>query len=132
ASPAPKRIFGIDVIKLLLTQGVIVICAGGGGIPTAYTNDPAPAGRRLHGIEAVIDKDLASALLAIEVAADALLIVTDVDAVYTDWGTPDKGAIRRASPQALSDSEFAAGSMGPKVRAACMFVEQTGGLAVIG
>ena len=87
-SPAPKRIFGIDVIRTLLDQGVIVICAGGGGIPTAYADEPAPAGRRLRGVEAVIDKDLASALLAIEIGADALLIVTDVDAVYADWGTP--------------------------------------------
>src|SRR3954447_14371546 len=85
-SPAPKRIFGIHVIRALLEQGVLVICAGGGGIPTTYTDEPAPAGRRLRGVEAVIDKDLASALLAIEIGADALLIVTDVDAVYENWG----------------------------------------------
>ena len=97
-SPAPKRIFGIDVIKLLLEQGVIVICAGGGGIPTAYGDEPAPAGRRLHGVEAVIDKDHASALLAAEIGADALLILTDVDAVYADWGTPDQRAIADATP----------------------------------
>ena len=131
-SPAPKRIFGIDVIRLLLAQGVLVICAGGGGIPTTYTADPSPAGRRLRGVEAVIDKDLASALLAIEIDADALLIVTDVDAVYSDWGTPEQRAIRRATPEALYGTEFAAGSMGPKVRAACSFVEETGGLAAIG
>ena len=83
-------------------------------------------------MEAVIDKDLASALLAIDLHAEALVIVTDVDAVYSDWGTPQQRAIRRASPSALSGTEFAAGSMGPKVRAACSFVEQTGGLAVIG
>ena len=109
-SPAPKRIFGIHVIRTLLEQGVIVICAGGGGIPTTYTDEPAPAGRRLRGVEAVIDKDLASALLAIEIGADALLIVTDVDAVYADWGTPEqrrdpqrdaRGArARRSSPRA--------------------------------
>jgi carbamate kinase len=109
-----------------------VICAGGGGIPVMYTDDPVPAGRRLVGVEAVIDKDLASALLAQELRADALAIVTDVDAVYLDWGTPEQRAIRRASPAALAETEFAAGSMGPKVRAACSFVEQTGGLAAIG
>ena len=131
-SPVPKHIFGLDPVEWLLERGCVVICAGGGGIPVMYTDEPVAAGRRLTGVEAVIDKDLASAVLASELAADALLIVTDVDAVYSDWGTPDKRAIRRASPRALSDSEFAAGSMGPKVRAACMFVEQTGGLAVIG
>jgi carbamate kinase len=131
-SPAPQRIFGIHVIKALLDQGVIVICAGGGGIPTCYMADPAPAGRRLHGVEAVIDKDLASALLAIEIGADALAIVTDVDAVYADWGTPQKRAIRSATPAELAASEFAQGSMGPKVRAACWFVERSGGFAAIG
>ena len=131
-SPQPKRIFGIDVITTLLDRGVIVICAGGGGIPTAYGNEPAPAGRRLDGVEAVIDKDLASALLAIDIGADALAIVTDVDAVYADWGTPDQRAIRSATPQTLEAAQFAEGSMGPKVRAACWFVERTGGFAVIG
>ena len=97
-----------------------------------YTDEPAPAGSRLVGVEAVIDKDLASALLAKDLHADALVIVTDVDAVYVDWGTPTQRAIRRASPEALAETEFAAGSMGPKVRAACSFVEQTGGLAAIG
>jgi carbamate kinase len=132
ASPAPKRIFGVDVIRTLLEREVIVICAGGGGIPTAYANAPAPAGRRLHGVEAVIDKDLASALLAIEIGADALAIVTDVDAVYADWGTPEQRAIRTATPEMLAAAEFAEGSMAPKVRAACWFAERTGGFAVIG
>jgi len=131
-SPAPKQIFGIDVIRMLLEQGVIVICAGGGGIPTSYADDPAPAGRRLSGVEAVIDKDLASALLAIEIGADALVIVTDVDAVYTGWGTPEQRPIRSATPEQLGASEFAAGSMGPKVKAACWFAEQTGNFAAIG
>ena len=131
-SPAPKRIFGIHVIRTLLEQGVVVICAGGGGIPTTYTDAPAPAGRRLGGVEAVIDKDLASALLAIEIGADALLIVTDVDAVYADWGTPEQRPIRSATPQVLGAGEFAAGSMGPKVRAACWFAERTGKVAAIG
>jgi carbamate kinase len=132
ASPAPQRIFGTEPIEWLLARGAVVICAGGGGIPVTYTDDPAPAGRRLVGVEAVIDKDLASALLAEDLHADALLIVTDVDAVYADWGTPDQRPIRRATPDALSAGEFAAGSMGPKVRAACSFVERTGGFAAIG
>jgi carbamate kinase len=84
------------------------------------------------GVEAVIDKDLASALLATDIGADALLIVTDVDAVYSNWGTPEQAAIRRAAPDALQAAEFAEGSMGPKVRAACAFVEETGGFAAIG
>ncbi len=104
------------MVKTLLDQGMVVICAGGGGIPTAYGAEPAPAGRRLYGVEAVIDKDLASALLAIEIGADALLIVTDVDAVYADWGTADQRAIRSATPAELADGGFAAGSMGPKVQ----------------
>ena len=131
-SPTPRRIFGIHVIRALLDQGVVVICAGGGGIPTVYADEPAPAGRRLQGVEAVIDKDLASALLAIEIGAEALAIVTDVDAVYAGWGTPDQRPIRNATPGELAGSEFAAGSMAPKVRAACWFAEQTGGFAAIG
>ena len=117
---------------MLLRDGAVVICAGGGGIPVMYTDEPVPAGRRLVGIEAVIDKDLASALLAADLKADALAIVTDVDGVYADWGTPDQRKIDRATPEELSGSEFAEGSMGPKVKAACQFVEQTGGSAVIG
>jgi carbamate kinase len=131
-SPLPQRIFGIEPVGWLLEHGAVVICAGGGGIPVMYTDVPATAGRQLVGVEAVIDKDLASALLAKDLRADALLIVTDVDAVYTDWGTPEQRAIRRATPEALAETEFAAGSMGPKVRAACSFVEETGGLAAIG
>jgi carbamate kinase len=131
-SPLPQRIFGIEPVEWILERGSVVICAGGGGIPVMYTDEPAPAGRQLVGVEAVIDKDLASALLAKDLGADALAIVTDVDAVYSDWGTPEQRAIRRATPEALAGTEFAAGSMGPKVRAACSFVEETGGLAAIG
>jgi carbamate kinase len=131
-SPLPKQIFGIEPIEWLLRQGAVVVCAGGGGIPVMYTDEEVPAGRRLVGVEAVIDKDLASALLAKDLRADALAIVTDVDAVYSGWGTPEQRAIRRATPEALAESEFAAGSMGPKVRAACQFVEETGGIAAIG
>jgi carbamate kinase len=131
-SPLPKRIFGVETIRVLLERGSVVICAGGGGIPVMYTDEPVPAGRRLVGIEAVIDKDLASALLAADLGADVLAIVTDVDAVYTGWGTPEQEPIRRITPEELQGSEFAEGSMGPKVKAACAFVEQTGGRAVIG
>src|SRR5262245_5673953 len=131
-SPLPRRIFGLEPVEWLLERGSVVICAGGGGIPVMYTDDPVPAGRRLVGVEGVIDKDLASALLARDLRADALAIVTDVDAVYLDWGTPQQRAIRRASPEALSETAFAAGSMAPKVRAACSFVAETGGLAAIG
>jgi carbamate kinase len=131
-SPLPQRIFGLEPLEWLLDRGCVVICAGGGGIPVMYTDEPVPAGRQLVGVEAVIDKDLASALLGRDLRADALAIVTDVDAVYEGWGTPEQRAIRRATPEALAGSEFAAGSMGPKVKAACSFVEETGGLAVIG
>jgi carbamate kinase len=131
-SPRPKRIFEIEAIATLLAQQTVVICAGGGGIPTRYLDEDAPAGRRLVGVEAVIDKDIASALLAIDLQADMLVIVTDVDAAYADWGTPQQRPIRRATPAALAEGGFAAGSMGPKVRAACEFVERTGGRAAIG
>jgi carbamate kinase len=131
-SPLPKRVLGISTIETLLELGCVVICAGGGGIPTMYVDEPVPAGERLVGVEAVIDKDLASALLAVDLRADALIIATDVDAVYADWGTPNQRAIRRATPRALAVAEFAEGSMGPKVRAACSFVEQVGGEAAIG
>jgi carbamate kinase len=131
-SPVPRQIFGLEPLEWLLERGCVVICAGGGGIPVMYTGELAPAGRQLVGVEAVIDKDLASALLARDLRADALAIVTDVDAVYEGWGTPEQRAIRRATPEALAGTEFAAGSMGPKVKAACSFVEDSGGLAVIG
>ena len=131
-SPLPRRIFGLEPVEWLLAHDCVVVCAGGGGIPVMYTDEPVPAGRRLVGVEAVIDKDLASALLAEDLGADALLIVTDVEAVYSGWGTPDQSPIRRASPEALGQTEFAAGSMAPKVRAACQFVERTGGIAAIG
>lgn len=131
-SPAPRRIFGIGPVKWMLEHGCVVICAGGGGIPVMCTDERAPAGRRLVGVEGVIDKDLASAMLAEEIEADVLVLVTDVDAVYRDWGKPEQRAIRRATPESLAGEEFAAGSMGPKVEAACRFVEAGGRLAAIG
>jgi carbamate kinase len=132
ASPLPRHVYGVDLVETLLENGVVVICAGGGGIPVMHVDELVPAGRRLVGVEAVIDKDLASALLAEKLKADALLIVTDVDAVYLDWGEPDQRAVRRATPEALVATQFAEGSMGPKVQAACSFVERTGGIAAIG
>jgi carbamate kinase len=128
-SPQPKRIFEIRPIRWLLDKNVVVICAGGGGVPTMY--DPN-AERTLIGVEAVIDKDLASELLAREVGADLFVMVTDVDGVYVDWGTPDQRKLDRATPAELRAHDFAAGSMGPKVEAAARFVELSGMRAAIG
>jgi carbamate kinase len=127
ASPRPKRIFEIRPIQWLLEKGTVVICAGGGGIPTIYD-----ANRQLKGIEAVIDKDLCSALLAEQLDADLLVIATDVAAAFVDWGLPTQKAIAQAHPDALALLPFAAGSMGPKVQAACEFARHTGKAAVIG
>ena len=129
ASPEPKRIFELRPMKWLLEKHTIVIAAGGGGIPTAY--DPNSE-RRLVGVECVIDKDLATELLARELGADLYVMLTDADAVYVDWSKPTQRAIRRASPDALSAMSFAAGSMGPKVEAACRFARLTGKRAAIG
>ncbi len=131
-SPAPKRILGLPALRGLLEHGAVVICAGGGGIPVVYTEEQVPAGRQLTGVEAVIDKDLASALLAEDLDADLLLILTDVDAVYQGWGTPEAHAIATATPAQLDGAGFAAGSMGPKVKAACRFAQRTGRTAAIG
>ena len=127
ASPRPKRIFEIRPIKWLLEKGSIVICAGGGGIPTLYT-----ASGKLEGVEAVIDKDLCSALLAEQLESDLLVIATDVNAAYIDFGKPGQKAIAQAHPDELERQGFAAGSMGPKVQAACEFARHTGKVAVIG
>ena len=128
-SPLPKRIFEIRPIRWLLDQGTVVICAGGGGIPTMYQKG---ADRKLIGVEAVIDKDLCTELLARDLDADLFVMLTDADAVYLDWGTPTQRAIRRATPASLADIGFAAGSMGPKVAAACAFAQATGKKAAIG
>ena len=127
ASPLPKHIPDVSIIRLLIEQNVIVICAGGGGIPVIRRPDGS-----LIGIEAVIDKDRAAGLLAKDLGAQALLMLTDVDAVYRDWGTPAQKPIRKISPDRLRPEEFPAGSMGPKVEAARDFVLQTGGIAGIG
>ena len=127
-SPLPRHIFQIDPIRRLLDRDVVVICAGGGGIPTLKAGDPP----MLSGIEAVIDKDLASELLAREVEADVFVMATDVDGVYTDWGTPDQRRLDKVTPRELRELELPAGSMGPKVAAAAQFVEATGRTAAIG
>jgi carbamate kinase len=126
-SPEPRQILEIGIIELLVRERVIVVCAGGGGIPVEATDDG-----RYVGIEAVIDKDFAGALLATSLHADAFLMLTDVDAAYADWGTPEAWPIRRGSPDGLSALPFPAGSMGPKVEAACRFVRANSGFAVIG
>jgi carbamate kinase len=126
-SPRPQRILELDVIKLLLEQNVVVICAGGGGIPVVARPDGT-----MIGVEAVIDKDHASGLLARALDADAYLMLTDVEGVFDHWDTPDQKLIRQATPETLRAGSFPAGSMGPKVDAACEFVEATGGFAAIG
>jgi carbamate kinase len=128
-SPEPKRIFELRPIKWLLERNTIVIASGGGGIPTAHEKG---SDRRLMAVECVIDTDLASEVLARELGADLFVMLTDADAVYIDWGKPTQKAIRRASPEALSRMPFAAGSMGPKVEAACRFASRTGKSAAIG
>jgi carbamate kinase len=128
-SPAPRRIFEIRPIRWLLDKGVLVVCTGGGGIPTAWVPGEE---RRLAGVEAVIDKDLASELLAREVGADLFVMATDVDGVYDGWGTPEQRKLDRVTSAELRARPFAAGSMGPKVEAAARFVETTGKRAAIG
>jgi carbamate kinase len=124
-SPEPQRIVEIESIRILVEAGVIVVCVGGGGVPVAI--DPAGA---LRGVEAVIDKDLAAALLARELAAEVLLLLTDVPNIELAWGTPDAHPLRAASPAELRGLGLATGSMGPKAEGAARFAE-SGGRAVI-
>jgi len=138
-SPAPKRIFEIRSIKALLDTGAVVVCTGGGGIPTMYLEGERTEGpfdynpRQLVGVEAVIDKDRSSAVLAQDLHADLLVIATDADAVYLDWGTPNQRAIKEAHPDKITAFDFPAGSMGPKVEAAAQFARSApGATAVIG
>ena len=128
-SPEPRRILEIEPITWLLERGAVVICAGGGGIPTML---PSAGPGELVGVEAVIDKDLAGELLAEDVRADLYLMATDVDGVYLDWGTPQQRRLDRVTPAELAGHQFAAGSMGPKVEAAGRFAAKTGGRAAIG
>jgi len=128
ASPQPKTVLGLDSIRLLLEHGAVVVAAGGGGIPVALGAD----GHSLQGVDAVIDKDLCSGLLARQLHADCLIIATDVSAVFLDWGLPQQRALGKVSPESLMRIVFPQGSMGPKVRAACDFATSTGRRAVIG
>nr|WP_318382607.1 carbamate kinase [uncultured Enterobacter sp.] len=123
ASPAPLRIADSEAISLLLNEGHVVICSGGGGVPVLENG---------QGVEAVIDKDLAAALLAEQINADGLVILTDADAVYEHWGTPQARAIRRATPAELAPFAKADGAMGPKVAAVSGYVTRRGKPAWIG
>ncbi len=126
-SPQPRRIFELRPVQWLLEKGVIVICTGGGGIPTKFQPDGT-----LAGVEVVIDKDRASALLARELGADLLIMATDADGVYVDWGRITARKIDRTTPEELMRYDFASGTMAPKVEAACTFVSETGKRAAIG
>jgi len=126
-SPEPHRIFEMRPIHWLLEKGTIVICAGGGGIPTIFNSEG-----NLEGVEVVIDKDRASSLLAFELEADLLIMATDADGVYLNWGTDSAEKISTTTPDEIETHQFEAGSMGPKVEAACDFVRRTGQRAVIG
>jgi carbamate kinase len=128
ASPKPQRLVDSKPILWLLERNAIVVAAGGGGIPVVVSAD----GKTYSGVDAVIDKDLSSALLAKDAAVDLLIIATDVDAVYTNWGTAGAQPLREVPAEQLRTMRFSAGSMGPKVEAVCQFVEQTGNPAVIG
>lgn len=127
ASPLPKTILGLRAIRLLVDAGICVICSGGGGIPVMRGHDGA-----MEGVEAVIDKDRTAALLATALRADALLMLTDVAAIYTDWGKPNQTAITNTTPDAMERFNFQAGSMAPKVASACEFVRAGGALAGVG
>lgn len=124
-SPEPQRILEIEPIRILLASGVLVICVGGGGVPVARDADGT-----LRGVEAVIDKDLAAAMLARDVDAQILLLLTDVPCIELDWGTPRARPLRAATPQQLRALDLAEGSMRPKAEAAARFAEH-GGRAVI-
>jgi carbamate kinase len=127
ASPEPQGIIELPTIKVLLADGAVVICAGGGGIPVRRSPDG-----QLHGVEAVVDKDATTALLAENLGADALLLLTDVPAVELDYGKPTARSINRISAHELERLQFPSGSMGPKVAAACRFVRRTHNVAAIG
>jgi carbamate kinase len=127
ASPRPLRIVEMPVLRRLVEADVLVVCAGGGGIPVALDGEG-----KLIGIEAVVDKDHASASLAIELSADALLLLTDVDGVYSHWGTPSQKRLQRIDALDIGRHDFAAGSIGPKVEAASRFVHASGKLGAIG
>ncbi|MCC4237296.1 carbamate kinase [Vibrio anguillarum] len=125
-SPQPIGIVEHDAISQLISAGHLVICTGGGGIPVKRENG------KLVGVEAVIDKDMSAAFLAKQLNADALIILTDADAVYLDWGKPTQHALRSTTPSELANYQFDAGSMGPKIEASCEFIQQGGKVVGIG
>lgn len=126
-SPQPKKIVEIDTIRRLVDSGAMVIASGGGGIPVIRN-----AEGRLEGSEAVIDKDMSASIMAAELDADALLILTDAPSIALDWGTPDQKEIKEVSPEKLKEYSFAKGSMGPKVEAVCRFAETGKGFGAVG
>lgn len=125
-SPSPTGIVEHEAITQLIDAGHLVICTGGGGIPVKKENG------KLVGVEAVIDKDMSAAFLAKQLDADALLILTDAEAVYLDWGKPTQHALRSTTPSELAKFTFDAGSMGPKIEASCEFIKQGGKVVGIG
>ncbi|MBY8087692.1 carbamate kinase [Vibrio fluvialis] len=125
-SPQPTGIIEHEAITQLIDAGHLVICTGGGGIPVKRENG------KLVGVEAVIDKDMSAAFLAKQIGADALLILTDADAVYLDWGKPTQTALRNTTPDELAKYQFDAGSMGPKIEASCEFIRKGGTVVGIG
>jgi carbamate kinase len=127
-SPDPERILETETVRTLIDAGTLVVCAGGGGVPVIADRVTGA----LRGTEAVVDKDLTAALLAEDLKADFLLILTDVPCVYADHGTPHQRPVLDATPAELRRAHYPAGSMGPKAEAAARFVERTGGLAAIG
>lgn len=126
-SPLPRAILGLHAIRLLVDAGVCVICAGGGGVPVMRKPDGG-----MEGVEAVIDKDRTAALLATALQADILLMLTDVEAIFANWGAPDQSIITDTTPDALQAMTFEAGSMAPKVASACSFVRAGGIVAGVG
>jgi len=127
-SPRPLRVLNLQALTTLVASGALVIAAGGGGIPVVQQS----GSDAMHGVEAVIDKDLTAGMLAMALKVDCLLIATDVEAVFVDWGKPGQHAIGRTTPEFLQTHTFANGSMGPKVQAVCGFVTRSGKRAVIG
>lgn len=125
-SPRPKSVIEINPIRWLMDKGAVVVCAGGGGIPVTKRDG------LMVGIEAVIDKDFASGLLSDDLNADLFIMATDVSNVFLDFGSPDQRAISLASPDAMAEHSFPAGSMGPKIQAACAFASAPGKRAAIG
>ncbi len=126
-SPQPKKIVEIETIRQLVDSGAMVIASGGGGIPVIRNEQG-----KLEGSEAVIDKDMSASIMADELDADALLILTDAPSIALDWGTPDQKEIKEVSPEKLKEYSFAKGSMGPKVEAVCRFANTGKGFGAVG